>query len=139
MPPSRGRRNSVRAIDTNIVIRFLTADDAQQAEAAQRLFAEGDIFIATTVFLESEWVLRSGYGFSPARIAQGLRGLAGLPGISVGDPAAIAAALDALEQGMDFADALHLQLSASCTAFLTFDRRLIRAAAGQSAMQVCQP
>src|ERR1700761_3419961 len=88
----RARRSGVRAIDTNVVVRFLTADDRRQARAARAAIAAGDIFIPTTVLLESEWVLRSGYGFTPDQIAEGLGALAGLPGISVEEPAALARA-----------------------------------------------
>jgi predicted nucleic-acid-binding protein len=129
----------VRAIDTNIVVRFLTADDRKQARAARAAIVAGDIFIPTTVLLESEWVLRSGYGFAPDRIANGLRALAGLPGISVAEPAAIARALDWMSEGMDFADALHLAGSDGCTAFLSFDRRLAKAAKGRSSVPVEAP
>lgn len=114
----------MRAIDTNVVIRFLIADDRRQAAAARAVIEAGDIFIPTTVLLESEWVLRSGYDIPPSQIAEGLRALAGLPGVTVGNPAAVAHALDGIENGMDFADALHLALSEGCTTFLTFDKKL---------------
>jgi len=69
----------VRAIDTNVIVRFLTADDAAQAAVARRAIEAGDIFIPTTVLFETEWVLRSGYGFSSEVIGTALAGLAGLP------------------------------------------------------------
>jgi len=65
----------VRAIDTNIVVRLLTADDAEQAKAARGLVEAGDIFLGVTVLLEAEWVLRAGYGFAPAQIVAALRGM----------------------------------------------------------------
>lgn len=129
----------MRAIDTNIVVRFLTADDAAQAEVARRIIAAGDIFIATTVMLEAEWVLRSGYGFTSAAIGAALQGLAGLPGVTLEDPPALAAALDGLAQGLDFADALHLAGAAGCTAFLTFDLKFVKAAEGRGSMPVLLP
>ncbi len=129
----------MRAIDTNVVVRFLTADDKRQAAKARAAIEGGDIFIATTVLLESEWVLRSAYGFAPARVAAALLRLAGLPGITVEDPARLAQALDWMAGGMDFADALHLGKAEGCTAFLSFDRELIRAAAGRSAVTVQEP
>ncbi len=129
----------MRAIDTNVVVRFLTADDRKQARAARAAIAAGDIFIPATVLLESEWVLRSGYGFAPDQIASGLRALAGLPGIVVEEPAALAQALDWMGEGMDFADALHLLGSDRCTAFLTFDRKLAKAANARSPVPVEAP
>jgi len=129
----------VRAIDTNVAVRFLTGDDRLQAQAARAAMETGDIFIATTVFLETEWVLRSGYGFTSARIGAALRRLAGLVGVTVEEPTVLARALDWHEAGMDFADALHLAKTEGCEAFLTFDRRLARTAEGLSPIRVESP
>lgn len=118
----------MRAIDTNIIVRFLTADDEKQARAARAAIEGGDIFVPMTVMLESEWVLRSGYGFTADQIFDGLRGLAGLPTVAVEEPMLLAQALDWMRKGMDFADALHLVKSDGCSAFLTFDRKLMKAA-----------
>lgn len=127
---------AVRAIDTNIIVRFLTADDARQAKAARAIIEGGEVFIATTVVLETEWVLRAGYGFAPEAIAAGLRGLGGLVGIVLEEPIEIAQALDWLGQGMDFADALHLAKAGHCSAFVTFDRKLAKRAKGLAAVSV---
>lgn len=129
----------MRAIDTNIIVRFLTADDHKQSQAARAAVNAGEIFIPTTVLLESEWVLRSGYEFTVDQIAKGLRGLAGLPGITLEEPMAIAQALTWMVEGMDFADALHLAKSQQCSAFLTFDRKLVKAAKARSPVAVEMP
>ena len=126
----------MRGIDTNIVIRLLTADDQKQAKAARKIVEGNEIFLGVTVLLEAEWVLRGGYGFAPDEIARALRGLAGLPGIQVEEPAHMALALDWMEHGMDFADALHLARSAECTEFLTFDRKFARRAAKSGTIPV---
>ncbi len=44
----------MRAVDTNILVRFLTADDPKQAKAARRVMEAGDIFIGVTVIVETE-------------------------------------------------------------------------------------
>ena len=129
----------MRAIDTNVIVRFLTGDDPRQAARARRVIGEGDVFVPTTVVLESESVLRSAYGFSSDRVVQALRAFAGLPGIAFEDGALIARALDWTEQGMEFADALHLGQSNGCSIFLSFDRRLSRIAAGLSDVEVALP
>lgn len=129
----------MRAIDTNIVVRFLTADDPEQAQAARLVIEGGDIFLGTTVLLESEWVLRSGYGFQAGEIADGLAGLAGLPGITVEQPAELSQAIDWMRQGADFADALHLARATHCEAFVTFDRKLAKRAKQLGAMPVEVP
>lgn len=113
----------MRAIDTNVIIRFLTADDAVQAKAARKLMEDGDIFLGLTVLLEAEWVLRAGYGLSVTDIVHALRALAGLPGVTIEDPAQLALAFDWTGKGMDFADALHLAEAGHSAAFVTFDRK----------------
>ena len=128
----------MQAIDTNIVIRYLTGDHPQQAARASAVIDAGDVFVGTTVLLESEWVLRSVYGFSGSEVAVALRALAGLPNVSVESPAMLAEALNRAENGMDFADALHLGAAARCEAMLTFDRRFIELAK-DSSLPVTEP
>lgn len=136
---SLARQGVVRAIDTNVVVRFLTADDRKQSQAARAAIEAGSIFIPTTVLLESEWVLRSGYGFTVDQIVNGLRGLAGLPSVTIEEPILVAQALTWTVEGMDFADALHLVRSRDCDTFLTFDRGLQKAGKGRSSLSVESP
>jgi predicted nucleic-acid-binding protein len=139
MQPLRPRRAGVRAVDTNVVVRFLTGDDPAQTARARKLIEGGEIFVPTSVLLETEWVLRSGYGFATERLVHGLRDFAGLPGVNLEDPQLAARALDWAGQGLDFADALHLAGARDCTAFMSFDRKLAKAAAGLSDLKVVSP
>lgn len=116
------------AIDTNLIVRYLTADHPEQSPQAKALIDGTDVFVGTTVLLETEWVLRSAYGFSARQLVAAVRAFAGLPHVGLEDPALIARALDWMERGMDFADALHLGRAAHCAAFISFDRRLAAAA-----------
>ncbi len=129
----------MRAIDTNIVIRYLTGDHPEQSAKARAVVEAGDVFIAATVMLEADWVLRSVYGFSRKDTAAALRAFAGLPGVKVEAPAMLAEALDRAEAGMDFADALHLGAASGCDAFLTFDQKFIGAARGRTFISVVAP
>ena len=129
----------MRAIDTNILVRFVTGDDAKQATAARTVLAAGDVFVATTVILETEWVLRAGYNFGADAIATGLRAIGGLPGMTLEEPAEVAQALDWLGQGIDFADALHLAKAGQCSALVTFDRKLAKRAKGIAPVPVEVP
>jgi len=129
----------VRAIDTNIVVRLLTADDAEQAEAARRVVEAGDIFLGVTVLLEAEWVLRAGYKFQPQQIVAAFRGMAGLPGVTVEAPVQLATALDWLEGGMDFADALYLARSSHCRDLVTFDQKFAKRAKALATIPVTIP
>ncbi len=129
----------MRAVDTNVIVRFLTGDDPAQAARAREAIEGGEIFVSTSVLLETEWVLRSGYGFAKARLVRALRDFAGLPGVTLEDPLLAARALDWAEQGLDFADALHLGSARDCTAFMSFDRELIGKADGMSDVEVVGP
>jgi predicted nucleic-acid-binding protein len=114
------------AIDTNLVIRYLVDDDPDQSGKAKTLIDGEDVFVAKTVFLEAEWLLRSVYHYDAAEVAGALRGFAGLEQVVMEDGARVAQALDWMQTGMDFADALHLSKAADCEAFISFDRRLSR-------------
>ena len=127
------------AIDTNLIVRYLTGDDPEQSAKAKSLIDGENVFVCTTVLMETEWVLRSVYGFAAAQLAQALRAFAGLPRVTLEDANLAARALDRMERGMDFADALHLTKADGCEAFLSFDRRFARAANRLGAVKVRAP
>src|SRR3974377_2398330 len=119
---SRRRRDGgMRALDTDVVVRYLTNDDADQAARARRLLAPEQEFVPLTVLLEAEWVLRAVYGFAAPRVIAALRGFAGLPHVVVESAATAACALDWAEH-LDFADALHLAAARSHDGFVSFDK-----------------
>lgn len=119
------------AIDTNMVVRLLTDDDPEQAAKARRLIETEAVFVASTVLLETEWVLRSAYGLDRSAVIRSLTAFVGLPLVKLEDPARMERALRRASSGMDFADALHLASAEGCEAFVTFDRRLEKAAAAE--------
>lgn len=117
------------ALDTNVLVRFLTDDDKQQAARAKALLLKNEVcWIPVTVLLELAWVL-GGYAWDNGRIARKLRELIGENVIIPQHPEAVGRALRWAEAGMAFADALHLALSASATEFASFDDALRKKAA----------
>jgi predicted nucleic-acid-binding protein len=57
------------ALDTNVLIRFLVADDPVQTPRALRLIEEATergepVFLSQIVLCETEWVLETSYGAS---------------------------------------------------------------------------
>ncbi|HEX4158911.1 MAG TPA: type II toxin-antitoxin system VapC family toxin [Rhizomicrobium sp.] len=123
------------AVDTNIIIRYLIGDHPQQSAKVRKLFDENDIFVCTTVLLEAEWVLRSVYGFKLVQIVEAFSGIAGLPRVTLQEPA-VANALDWVRQGADFADAIHFLTSRGCDAFLTFDTQFAKTMKRSGEMQI---
>ena len=119
---------AVTSIDTNVLVRLLTGDDAKQAAAARSLFESGPVWIAKTVLLETNWVLGSLYGFGEDAIRQAFTKLLGLANVNVEDESAVAAALVLNAQGIEFADALHMTSKPDQVRFVSFDRTLIRRA-----------
>lgn len=124
------------AVDTNVLVRFLVRDDAKQAARAASLIRGDEIWASKTVLLETEWVLRSLYGFSPETVARALRRLAGLRTVFLEDELAVAKALDWSSQGLDFADALHLASVGNAKRFATFDRKLAKQAKRLTALEI---
>ena len=117
------------AIDTNVLVRFITRDNAAQERAARALFARSVILVGATVVMETEWVLRRSYQYSRDRIASVLDVLLDNEGVVLDEPDRIQAALQAYRKGLDFADALHLTGCGKAEVFATFDRSLARRAA----------
>ena len=115
------------ALDTNILARFYVDDPGDPEAAKQRPIAyeifttSPSLFVPLTVVLELEWVLRAFYRFDAAQVIQVMTHLLGLPNVNVEEVDRITAALGLLEQGLDFADALHLAGSRHCETLYTFD------------------
>jgi predicted nucleic-acid-binding protein len=117
------------AVDTNIVVRFVVRDDEVQAQKARALFKDR-VFLAATVLMESEWVLRNSYSFERRTIADCFDGLCGLTSIVLDQPDLVQQTIEAYRKGLDFADAMHvLRADAGrVERFLTFDAALIKGA-----------
>ena len=127
------------AVDTNIIVRYLTADDLEQFAKASALIHHEDVYVCTTVLLETEWVLRRGYRFGRDQIIAALTAFAGLPRVTLEAPALAAKALEWMRSGLDFADALHLAKAQGCEAFVSFDQRFAAVANALSEVKVRAP
>ena len=124
------------AIDTNIIVRLLTRDDETQYKKALALFEKYDIFIADTVILETEWVLRYAYNFEQDSICNSFKKIFGLSNIHLSNPSRIAQAIQWNGDGLDFADALHLSQCQECEHLYTFDSKFSSKAAEYSKCEV---
>ncbi len=119
----------ISALDTNLLARFYVDDpsdpEAQhQRPVARRVLLESPaLFVPLTVVLEFEWVMRGCYEQPPAAFCAAIDHLLGLPHVTVEHWQQVHDALAQHRQGLDFADALHLALSAHCARLLTFDDR----------------
>ncbi len=111
------------AIDTKIVIRFLTRDHQAQARRVLEIVSNNDVFVPVTAVLEAEWVLRDAYEL-PRDVIRELRRFCGLERVTVGAADVMERALNYAEGGLDLAGALHLDQATDCEAFVTLDKAL---------------
>ncbi|MEO8203763.1 MAG: type II toxin-antitoxin system VapC family toxin [Betaproteobacteria bacterium] len=129
------------ALDTNILARYYVDEEnapratQAQREAARRVIEGGsELFVAKTVLLELEWVMRGGYGLGRKEVLRAFEHLLSLPAINVEDRSAVESAIANLRSGLDFADALHHASGRACAEFLTFDARRFAARARKLAI-----
>jgi predicted nucleic-acid-binding protein len=115
------------ALDTSVLARYYVREGgaARAQELAARAVIErgAQLFVAKTVLLELEWVLRGVYGHPAQDVCRALDHLLSLEHVQIEGRAAVEAALGNFKRGMDFADALHHASSRACEAMLTFDHR----------------
>lgn len=76
----------MRALDTNLLVRFLVGDDAKQTKKICRMLEraqeDGETFLVVSpVLLEMFYVLKSAYGFSRGDVLDAVEGLAALPAL----------------------------------------------------------
>jgi len=129
----------MHAVDTNVLVRFLTHDDPKQTEVAEKLFAADEIWLAKTVILETAWVLRSFHGFDREAIHRSFLKLVGIDSVQVEDEADVVAALALMGHGVDLADALHVMSRPAGATFVSFDQALVRRAHRAGIARVSMP
>jgi predicted nucleic-acid-binding protein len=123
------------AIDTNVVVRFLTRDEPKQSALADGCVGEG-VFVSDSVLMETEWVLRRAYGWQRARINHALRTFVAIEQVSVAQTDHIIWGLDRHLDGADLADMMHLIAARGQSCFATFDRKLAGLPASGSPLPV---
>ena len=123
----------MKALDTNVLARYLVEDDRAQSERAATLIDgaldRGEaLFVPQLVLAELVWVLGRAYDFRRPEIADLLRHLIHARQLVIEDVDDVHRALDAYTKGKaDFADYLIRERTrrAGCEGIFTFDRRLL--------------
>ena len=121
------------ALDTNVLVRYLIADDKKQFEAAKQFIEEAitneALFIPVSVTVELEWVLRSLYEVDKAMIITTFNRLLEAREIEFQEESAIEIALNLYaDNNADFADCLHIASAQTQgrVPLVTFDRQASR-------------
>ena len=119
----------MRAVDTNVLVRLATRDDARQTAAAEAFVADG-AWIPQLALVEAMWVLASVYDLGPEKIATAVEMFLNHRDLTVQDPDVVAAALESFRQrpALGFSDCLILEVArkAGHVPLGTFDRDLSR-------------
>jgi predicted nucleic acid-binding protein len=94
-------------VDTNILVRHLTGDPADQAARATTLLRSDEVLLLTDVIAaEIAYVLRSVYEASPKQVAAGLRSIVTFDRVVTVDPLLLLRAIEIYEvDRLDFVDA----------------------------------
>lgn len=116
------------ALDTNALVRLAVNDSPAERDAVAELVQIHRVLLLTTVLLETEWVLRSRYGYQPQQVADYFDWLVGLESCTLEGGDRVLAALEWLRKGLDFADALHLATARSVPLY-TLDKAFAKRAA----------
>jgi predicted nucleic-acid-binding protein len=120
----------VIGLDTNVLVRFLVQDDAEQAAAATQLMAglsESEPgFVCREVLAELVWVLERAYGLARSDIASALDGLLEARELTIEASDRVAIATDRYRKGgAGFADQMVALAGqgAGCRETVSFDRK----------------
>jgi len=117
------------AIDTNVLVRFIIADDEAQYVSALQLFQEAtSITIPTVVLCETVWVLR-GYKIDKKMILEQISTITQTEKMIVADDE-VKAGLDLMAVGGDFADGVAAYTGRRLSpdgkaAFASFDNKAV--------------
>ena len=121
----------MKAVDTNVLVRFLVRDDKQQADAVYRRFkrAEADrevFFVPLLVVLETVWILESVYEATRQEIVDSIGELLLMPILQFETPAVLQGFMTtARETTVELPDLLiaHSARRSGCESVVTFDKR----------------
>jgi len=124
----------VIALDTNVLVRFLVADDEKQNRRATELIEaaiqkDNALYVSDIVLVETVWVLSRSYQFTRQEIIGVLRKLLTARHLVFSAPDQVARALNAFEQGSGgFSDYLIREHAhhVGCDSIATFDQALLK-------------
>lgn len=116
------------ALDTNILLRLLTADNEAALRKAQQLvsaFSSKELFVSYGVLTEVYFVLTSRYKWEPSLIFNALESVLNTDQFSVENETAVRLALAKARKGQPFYDSLIGEIAAvKNLKTYTFDQKL---------------
>lgn len=125
----------METFDTNVLVRLVVQDDADQCARAERSWrsavGSSGVFLPVVALVELVWVLRVAYKLDRTSVAATLRRLMSSEGVTLEREDVLHAALDRYAVGLaDFSDYVILETGRSVGAvpLRTFDARLAQTA-----------
>lgn len=119
------------AVDTNVLVRLITRDDAKQAAAAEAFVASG-AWVSVLALAEAVWVLTSAYALNARRVADAIEMLLDHKHLVLQDRDVVASALAQFRAKpvLGFSDCLLVEIArkAGHEPLGTFDRELAKVA-----------
>lgn len=119
----------MHSVDTNLLVRLVVRDDADQVNAAEAFVAKG-AWVSHLVLAETLWVLDAVYHRSPAQIANAVDRMLNHKELTLQDAEVVALALDHFRSrpSLGFSDCLVLEIArkAGHLPLGTFDRNLAK-------------
>jgi predicted nucleic-acid-binding protein len=126
----------VIGLDTNVLLRAITRDDAAQSPKARVLIASLTSskpgYVNALVLAEMAWTLSRRYGYSASEIAAMIGTMLASDAFVIGDHDAVGrAVIRVIDDALDFSDALigELNATARCKSTVTFDQKAARSSA----------
>jgi predicted nucleic-acid-binding protein len=121
-------------LDTNVIVRYLTQDDAVQSKKAtdiiqHKLNAEKPGFVSVVAMVQTVWVLDSAYGLADYETAAVIERMLQNEALLIEHEQEVFTAMTELKEGRgSFADALiaALGVKAGCERTVTFDKKALR-------------
>jgi len=118
------------AIDTNVLVRYLTRDDDRQFQRVLQMLnrKQATFFVCDLVLAETDWVLRSLYAWSVEEVADAFALLTTIHNLVFENESRLRSSLKALREGADLADELIVRTCRDFGAkgFTTFDKGIVR-------------
>lgn len=119
----------MRAVDTDVLVRLVVRDDADQVRVAEEFVASG-AWVSHLVLAETMWVLDAVYERTPEQIATAADMLLNHEQISVQDADVVSAAIESFRKrpSLGFSDCLVLEIARKVghLPLGTFDRELAK-------------
>ncbi len=124
----------MKALDTNVIVRFLVQDDVNQAKKVIQLFTKAEqnnnpLYVPLLVVLEVIWVLQSAYSVSRQDIVLAISNLLQMQVFEFESQSTLRDfIISANKYPYDLSDILISQsaISSNCETTLTFDKKASR-------------